>query len=334
VFDSDIHIASFVQEKLHEIVSPIKKTSSNWIFRCPVCGDSKKNKRKRRGNYYPKTNSYYCFNEGCSASGLYIISLLGKIPISEVKEEYVRWKRKFMVGFQIGQMGQTVNPLVNPSTVQIPPPESKFELPNEWTDLNEVCNTLIKFRKINQAPYKPKDWKLYYNNKSKRLVLPWIVDGKIKYYQERALYKNQEPKYLFPSNIVKGIFGLDNIDKDCPYIFYTEGCLDSIWSYNTIAIGGTALTDNQRKLLNERYPDKELIWLPDNPWIDISIYNKIIKMKENIKIFKWDENIKAKDINDYVILTGNNNFVNKDYLINNITTSDKMKVMLKLKKLK
>ena len=41
-----------------------QKTSSLWNFRCPICGDSQKNKNKCRGFIYEKSNKYFyrCHN--------------------------------------------------------------------------------------------------------------------------------------------------------------------------------------------------------------------------------------------------------------------------------
>lgn len=34
-------------------------------FSCPICGDSQKNERKRRGNIYLESLTYHCFNDDC-----------------------------------------------------------------------------------------------------------------------------------------------------------------------------------------------------------------------------------------------------------------------------
>ena len=42
-----------------------KQSNTNlWNFRCPICGDSQKNKNKRRGFIYEKQNKYFyrCHN--------------------------------------------------------------------------------------------------------------------------------------------------------------------------------------------------------------------------------------------------------------------------------
>lgn len=60
-------------------------------------------------------------------------------------------------------------------------------------------------RKIFKSPYIQRNWNLYYDKITNRLVIPWTDD----YYQLRALTKKQEEesgKYMFPPEVEKPIF--------------------------------------------------------------------------------------------------------------------------------
>ena len=283
-------VALFVQEKLQENISPIKKTGLRWTFRCPVCGDSKKSIRRRRGNYYVNNNSYFCFNCDHSASGLWVVvSLLDK-EIKDVKRDFFDWCKKN----SIGQPSKTPTPK--------PPPKKKeisTIIPSNWTPIPSVIKPIIEMRKIFEAPNCPKKWKLYYNNNTKRLVIPWIdKEGKIEYWQERAISGNQDPKYLFPKETSKPVFGLDWIDLDYPWVFLFEGVFDCIWMKNGIAIGGKSLTNYQKSLL-ERILNTKVYFL-DNQWADDTGRKESLKMaKESpqTKMFIWPKDIKSKDLN-------------------------------------
>ena len=45
------------------------RNNSQIVFRCPICGDSKKNKLKKRGYFYRNTGTYSCFNCDIHLSG-------------------------------------------------------------------------------------------------------------------------------------------------------------------------------------------------------------------------------------------------------------------------
>ena len=58
----DTKYISLVSYKLEKF----KKTNTTYNFRCPYCGDSKKNKNRARGYFFPKKGSYIykCHNCG------------------------------------------------------------------------------------------------------------------------------------------------------------------------------------------------------------------------------------------------------------------------------
>ena len=87
--NDDPEVCEFVQNRLYLTVGRVQKGTCEWKFNCPICGDSKKIRSKMRGSYYPKTNSFKCFNEGCSASGLFIIAKFENKDISEVKRDFL-----------------------------------------------------------------------------------------------------------------------------------------------------------------------------------------------------------------------------------------------------
>lgn len=64
-------MASWLQQKYLAMISPrlqglVKKTSNTWNMRCPYCGDSAKNKSKKRGYLFEKSGNliYKCHNCG------------------------------------------------------------------------------------------------------------------------------------------------------------------------------------------------------------------------------------------------------------------------------
>lgn len=327
-------ISSYVQDKLSQLVD-VKRHRKYIAFRCPVCGDSHNKRSKRRGTYYIATDSYFCFNGGCKyndhkGKGFNLLADVQGISIEEVKKDYLNSIKS------VEQFRQATTQIEKKQeTVKETKP--KFTLPSYWNTLSkdsELYKKIIEPRRIMEAPYALANWKFYYNTKSQRLVIPWTCDGEIKYYQERKIYKYQEPKYKFPCDTNKIIYGLDKLDSNYPYLFFTEGILDCVFLHNGVAVGGLYPTEQQMIQLNEM-PHK-VVWFPDNPWIDDSAAKKIMSVVQtNPKqlIFTWDKKCIYKDINELVVAENDvNYFENIQHLEDHIVTLDKMKVMLILNK--
>jgi hypothetical protein len=57
-----------------------------WNISCPYCGDSK-DPGKKRGNFYPKTLTYKCYNSGCKYSGHKVFrDLMGMLEDFDVQD--------------------------------------------------------------------------------------------------------------------------------------------------------------------------------------------------------------------------------------------------------
>lgn len=314
----------FIENKLLEIVNRISKSRDVFRFQCPLCGDSKKSRTKVRGNYYRSTGTYYCFNCGESRSGLYIIADLGDIDINEVKKEYLQ-----------SLMSGQIKPIATNIFVEKKTFNQDFEVPDNWIDIPRLeLQKFILNRKILEAKGCPKNWRFYYNKDTDRIVIPWIKNDKIVYYQERAIRDWQYEKYRFPKDYKKDIFGLDTIDINWKYIFFQEGAFDSIFIPNAIAIGGIFPNNDQLKELEQLKIDQELVWFPDNPWVDESSKKKIIKYSKKYpsqKIYMWDKSITAKDVNELVLAINDVDFFfnNKKEIEKKIITLSKACIILK-----
>ena len=303
----DIEFAYFVQYKLQENIRKITRYNDRWNFKCPICGDSQKNSRSKRGWYYIKTNSYYCWNGGCAASeqGLPILKVLSLVchqSMAELKLEYLK------------SLGKTSKKIHKKEEVKVLP-KQKVELLDSWIPIDDNIQKYIEHRRILEAPFAPKNWQFYFDKKKKRLVIPWNINGKLKSYQLRAIYKNQTPKYLFPFNVDKPVFGIDNVDESFPYIFGLEGAFDSIWVKNGVAIGGLTPTENQINSIKSKLCD--YVYMFDNQWADETSMKKSIKLATDdpyAKIFIWPHGTNCKDVNEFVIKQNKNPFVEKTFL--------------------
>ena len=63
-----------------------QKKTDLYNFRCPICGDSSKNKTKARGYVYAKKGNYFFMCHNCGAS-MNFYNFLDKVD-SEILKEY------------------------------------------------------------------------------------------------------------------------------------------------------------------------------------------------------------------------------------------------------
>ena len=321
-FDSkSIDFGWFVEGKLFEHVRDIVRRPDRLQCRCPLCGDSAKNKRLKRFWYYKKTVSCICWNAGCVCSGkglpiLKVLSLITGQTISELKFEYLKSLNKPKQKIQKEEIPE-------------PLPKQKVELKNSWVPIDDKIQGYIDKRKIMSAPYCPENWKFYFDKKTKRLVIPWYIHNKMVTYQLRAIFKNQSPKYLFPFGIEKPIFGIDKIDESFEYIFGLEGSFDSIFVKNGVAIGGVTPTVTQIETVEKTLCN--FVHFFDNQHHDSTSLEKTIRLAEKnpkAKMFVWPKEIKEKDVNEYIMKHNDNPFNDIDFLQSHVMSGLKAKLYL------
>jgi len=278
-----------------------KKSRNLFNFRCPYCGDSKKNKSKARGFVYAVKNEYFYKCHNCSKG-----TTLGKLI------EYIDpqiYKQYVIEKYKSG----------NNNTVK--EPEFKFE-PVKFDD--KTLKDLTRFDKIpNHPAYKMfienrhlKDYhdKLYvtwhfYDWVNKlipnkfpnvkedhpRVIIPFLdVDNKMFAFQGRA-FGDEEPKYItikLDEN-KRRIYGLDRLDIN-KTIYITEGPIDSLFLPNAIAVAGSDLEIKKLK--------RKAVYVFDNEPRNREITQKMEKLIEkNYNICIWPKSLKYKDINDMVM---------------------------------
>jgi len=304
-----------------------KEDKRAFNFKCCICGDSHKSEHKKRGWLYldRATPLYHCYNECGTMSAETFLKKAFNIDSSEYKKEYYTFKNKEEVIEK-----KQENKLIE-----------EFQVDKSWkqiTDNYQILN-YVKKRKILEAPYTPKDWKLYYIDgkfDSKRIIIPWIIDDKMKYWQSRQFAKDNSPRYLFPKNSQKPIFGIDRLDSNFPYIFLLEGIFNTIFVKNGVCLGSCSMTELQRDILRKYKDNYTIVWMLDNTTIDKTSSDKFLKLINNNNEFNnyfvWPKEVKVKDPNDYVQENTCNIFSDENFLKSNVCGQDKAKVKLLFKK--
>lgn len=264
-------------------------------MRCPLCGDSKKSKLKKRGWYYQSTASYYCFNCGTSMSGLKFLEYISGSDYEQIKRDYLRIKLNGRnINYStINTKSQSGNILNFKSIVDV----------NWKKELTDTAKDYLRKRGVLDAPFLQEQLYSYIaKNEKEYIFIPWILNGVEAYYQVNDFLKHGSIKYLFPKDKQKLLYGLDNIDISFPYIFLVEGVYDSLFIKNAIATGSKSISDIQLKILKKRYPRHQLVVSFDNDLPGLISMKKLILGNNDFKFFKWfNPSIKQKDINDYVL---------------------------------
>ena len=274
-----------------------KKVKPNlYNFRCPICGDSKKNKSKTRGYLYAvKADiNFRCHN--CGASMTFSNFLKQLDPV--IHKQYV-FER-----FKTNSTGR--------GTV-VEEPTFKFEEPKFKTKLSiPLCSEVQRGREYLQKRrldpekfYWAEDFTGFINSikptfgsnvpKESRIIIPLYYNKNLIGVQGRSLLPNSV-KYITTIfyNDAPKIYGLDTIRKSSP-VFVTEGPFDSTFIRNSIAMCGA---DGDVGKWGVSTP----VWVYDNEPRSKEITARISStIDRGDKVVIWPKNVREKDINDMVL---------------------------------
>ena len=290
-----------VDSKFIGLVSPrlqkFKKVKADlYNFRCPICGDSQRNKSKTRGYLYSvkADMNFRCHNCGASMTLSNFLKTLDPV----IHKQYVFERFK---GGHTGRGTVVEEPKFNFKPPQFAP---KVDLPR--ASEIPIAKQYLEKRKIDSN-------KFYYTDAFKRWVntlVPKFDD--IKYDEPRIIipliYKNQligfQGRALGPNSVkyitimlhddAPKVYGFDTIDEKKP-IYIVEGPFDSTFLDNSIAMVGADLDIGSFGWSN-------YIWVFDNEPRSREITNRIYKtIGRGDKVIIWPSNVQEKDINDMVL---------------------------------
>lgn len=273
----------------------VKPTLYN--FRCPICGDSKKNKNKTRGYIYEvKSNTNFkCHNCGASMS---LNNFLKSVDV-------VLHKQYTMEKFKTGFTGR--NFVTEEPVFKFEPPKFKTKLNLPRASDNPRSAGYLTSRKLDPSMfYYAKNFKKFTNRlkqtfddeklDEERIVIPLFYEKNLIGFQGRALGPSKV-KYItvmLDDNAPK-IYGLDTINKN-EKVFITEGPFDSTFIHNAIAMCGADADISNWGICNP-------VWVYDNEPRNKEIVERISRTIDNgDSVVIWPTLIEEKDINDMVML--------------------------------
>ena len=239
-----------------------KRVGENYNFRCPLCGDSKKNKSKKRGWILSGKNQpcFYCHNCGASLSLSKFIKELDLV----LYKQYVYEVMKERNGVQVEAEPGMVTPL--DSVKKLLWKEAFLSVCTHVDDLaqDHEVNKYLNGREV------PKDKRnnLYYIDdmqkvhlldkegkykdrvmeKDARLVMPVWSKKNLISISCRALDPEAKKRYVIykfdeGKPMIFNLYDIDgnlNIDPKLP-VFVCEGAIDSLFLDNAIAVNGSDL---------------------------------------------------------------------------------------------
>lgn len=280
--------------------------TNRWVCRCPICGDSKKDKNKTRGNFYLYEGSYFynCFNCGPD-SAMGILTFLERV-FPDLYSDYLSAK----TDNKISSMRR--KKVEEPKIPEVKKPKKKKVLKQiglpRISDLEEShpAVTYLQERKIPSKYFHDlfytAEFKKWANSVAPntfknldfdepRIVIPFRTPkGNIFALQGRTL-KKSKLKYLTVKlkKDAKKIYGANRVDQSKD-IYVVEGPFDSLFVENCIASADGSLDI-----------DGPFVFIWDNEPRNEQIVKQIESaIEKGKKVVIWPVEAKFNDINDAV----------------------------------
>lgn len=293
-----------VSPKLHRFV---QKKDDLYNFRCPICGDSEKNKTKARGYVYRKKNDYFYSCHNCGVSTTFY-NFLDKVDSSLVKEYALE-------RYKDGETGNNNYPKPTFDEFKTTPTFKKTKIKLDSIESLPDGHYAKEYVKARQIPenfhkelYFAPDFKSFVESlgiekeglreQDARLVIPFYNEDKELFaFQGRAL---GESKIRYITIKVQEethkIYGLDRINKE-EMIYVVEGPIDSMFIENAVATA-----DSNLEVVAKMFDKSKVTLVYDNQPRNKELVKIIEKSIENhFNVVIWPEFIESKDINDMVL---------------------------------
>ena len=279
-----------------------------WNFRCPVCGDSRKDKIKARGYIYKRKEHFGFMCHNCSsAMGLpKFIKYVDPGLYNEYQlESFVQSNTVTKVDVNDFVTKPVFNIPVAPKSILLTNAKSinslshghsaRVYLENRKVPLDNLYYT-EDFAKFVKDLFPQVDKQLY---KEERIVLPFYnKEGNLLGVQGRAIGQSKI-KYITIKNddATPKIYGWDRLDTS-KTVYVVEGPIDSLFLSNCLATMDAALYTAPSVI----GLDFDYVFVYDNEPRNKQIVSNMRKTIElRRKICVWPDTIQYKDINEMVM---------------------------------
>jgi transcription elongation factor Elf1 len=291
------HVDSKFINLISSKLQKFKRVKSDlYNFRCPICGDSKKNKSKTRGYLYSMKAdvNFRCHN--CGASMTFSSFLKQQDPILHKQYVFERFKE--------GTTGRAT--VVEEPKFDFEAPKFKKRINLPKASENPSADGYLTARKLDSTQfYYAEQFKKFVNTlkptfddtryDEERIIIPLYYQKNLIGLQGRSLGPSKV-KYItvMINDDAPKIYGLDNIRKDAP-VYITEGPFDSTFIRNSIAMCGADADVDRWGVSNP-------VWIYDNEPRSSEIVGRIGRTIDNgDSVVIWPNGVDDKDINDMVM---------------------------------
>ena len=283
-----------------------KITDSDISARCPVCGDSRKSKQKKRLHLYEKNGltQVSCFNGDCPAHNKTVYSFL-----RDFYPQYLPQYKTETFSRNIDKLKSSSGTLGSLVTKQ---EEPKIEKPVQTQDLSPYMMHLkdsddgVLYLRNRGIEYRPQRWgKWYFGTQDLKIgdvlykikdsvVIPLYWESEMYGFYSRSIKEKSFITYMSDANVGYKIWNWFKVDKSRPvYIF--EGIFDAISSgkTNIIALLGAKLPEDRLKEL------KDPVFCLDAD--RTGLINAMEYAKRGFKVYIQPKTIKEKDFNEIML---------------------------------
>ncbi len=288
-----------------------RKGGSVHQFSCPVCGDSKSDRRKARGYAFEASGVLHVVCKRCGLS-TNVRGMLKRID-NDLYRDYCaeafiekggsHKPRRKPVQTDFNEVATTLpvtpeNPLSGLLKLTELPSDhiarqlaDRRRIPYERVlhcdHFNSWANTLVP-GKYSEETVEP------------RLVIPFWRDGKLHGFQGRSYEPKSKVKYLTVSldKEIPILYRIDEIHKTVPILAF-EGPIDAMFLPNAIATAGGSIPS---ALDRSGLPKDRFVVCYDN---EPRSKHTVKKMREAVKagydVCIWPKFLKEKDVNDMIL---------------------------------
>jgi len=286
------------------------KRKRNHIYNCscPICGDSKRNKLKARGYFYPNENRnhllYKCHNCGISV----MFQSFLKDNYLSVYDEYILEKYQSKNKYEEVET-YDFNPVQFDKFIKTKTAKMVSELSDDHFAKKYIVNRKVPKNKLNKI-YFSKDYEKtieeFFPGRYKdlpknepRIVLFFLdKNNNLMGIQGRALLDTKQ-RYMTAkkSNEVQLVYGLEEHDIN-KKTYIVEGPIDSLFLPNCLAVATSSLLSIEDRIGTL----SNCVYVFDNEKRNseiIRLMEEVIEAGKDMCI--WPDKIKEKDINEMII---------------------------------
>lgn len=286
-----------------------------YNFRCPLCGDSKKNKAKRRAYFFPHNNDVFfkCHNCGSSMALKAFLTTISPDLASQYRLDKFQQKHSKTENVKEDKIEKFITNTkerLEKSKTVLSSTQRIFTLDEDHPARVFLDKRMIpkeKQRKLfyvdNAAAFvnSIENYQNTYTSEKGAIVIPFYDEvGVLTYCQLRML----EGKFRYLTLELapgKKIYGLEDIDWN-KNVYVVEGPFDSMFIDNCLAVAGVSILSERKYLQDKCKNGYTLIFDRDYQ------YNKEVfkQLKEaidlNEKVVMFDKEFEGKDINETVVM--------------------------------